>query len=177
MEPILINRCRMDEDVYRKSFARVLRGYSVVLYVGAAVMLICGVLYAVASKFTDLIMPLFFVLLAGAEIYLALTTASRTAKLNVRRLEELRGVTAFDTRVEFCDTEYLGYSEFVDEPNKISYENLKKVKEGDGVILLWTRTRQFLVLDRQRFQMGTEEDFWKLMNEKAPDAVPKNRRV
>ncbi len=176
MEPILINRCRMDEDVYRRSFAVALRHHNVILYVGAGVMLVCGLAYALASRFSDPIMPLLFLALAGIEIYLAVSTPAKTAKMNVRRLEELRGVNAFDTHVDFCDTEYLGYTEFTEEPNKISYESLKKVVEGDGVLLLWTRTRQFLVLDRSRFQLGTEEDFWKLMNEKAPHAVPRKHR-
>ena len=177
MEPILINRCRMDEEVYRKAFSRVLRHYSIILYIGAAFMIGCGILYALISNFTEWAMALLFLVLAGVEIYLALTTASRTAKLNVRRLEEVRGVTAFDTRVEFYDEEYHGCSEFVEEATKTPYSRLKKVMEGDGVLLLYTKSRQFFVLDCNRFQMGSEEDFWKLMNEKAPKAVPKKHRV
>ena len=176
MEPILINRCRMDEETYRKAFSRVLRNYQIILYIGAGIMTACGILYAVVSGFTEWGMALLFLVLAGVEIYLALTTASRTAKLNVRRLEEVRGVKAFDTWVEFYPEEYHGCSEYVDEPTKTPYDRLKKIMEGDGVLLLYTKTRQFFVLECNRFQMGTLEDFWKLMNEKAPHAVPAKHR-
>ena len=177
MEPILINRCRMDEDVYRRSFARTLKPHAIILYVGAAVMVICAVVYAIASRFTDVLVPLMFLVLAGAEIYLARSTPARTAKLNVARLEDARGVKAFDTWVEFYDDAFDAGSEFADEPTEIPYERLTKIKVGDGVLLLWTASRQFFVLERNRFQMGTEEDFWRLMNEKAPGAVPGKYRA
>ena len=175
-EPILINRCRMDEEIYTRAFTRTLRPHAILLYCGAAVMVICGLVYAIASRFTDVLVPLMFLVLAGAEIYLARSTPTRTAKLNVNRLEDARGVKAFDTWVEFHDTEFLAGSEFADDPTEVPYARLQQIKVGDGVLLLWTQGRQFYVLDRQRFQMGKEEDFWRLMNEKAPNAVPKKYR-
>ena len=34
-----------------------------------------------------------------------------------------------------------------------------------------------ILLDAGRFEDGTEADFWKLMNEKRPGAVPKERKA
>lgn len=33
------------------------------------------------------------------------------------------------------------------------------------------------MLDPERFEKGTEADFWRLMNEKCPRAVPKAKRT
>ena len=59
---------------------------------------------------------------------------------------------------------------------RLSYQNIGKILEDEPLILLKTRARQFYSLDRSRFGNGTEADFWRLMTEKCPNAVPKKHR-
>lgn len=50
------------------------------------------------------------------------------------------------------------------------YKKVKRLTESDRLIVITTKSRHAVPLDRQGFQNGTEEDFWRLIAEKAPKA-------
>ena len=47
---------------------------------------------------------------------------------------------------------------------------------GD-LILLSSQAKLIYTLDPARFENGTETDFWRLMSEKCPNAVPKEYKT
>lgn len=182
MEPKLINRYRFDADTLRASYRQVM-GPTRLLQLGiAALILAAAVRYTVlygslfSESVTLILMVLFLYLLAFFEAFRALTAVNRAVKNSLKRMEAAKGVTAYDVTLRFEDTEIVSESELSAEPQRQSYANIKKLRRGKTLIQLRTRSRLVYTLDPSRFENGTEEDFWRLMKEKCPQAVPKSRK-
>lgn len=50
------------------------------------------------------------------------------------------------------------------------YRKVKRLTESDRLIVITTRSRHLVPLDRQGFANGDEADFWRLITQKAPKA-------
>ena len=122
---------------------------------------------------------LFLVLLFGIavwEIWRALTAVDRAARKALRNIEQTKHVTAYDVTIRFCDREVIMESEISDGPRSLPYSGFKRLVRGKELILIRTESTLVYSLDPASFVKGTEADFWKLMNEKCPRAVPKALR-
>lgn len=176
MEPILINRCRMDETTLKTAFTLISRRSRIVLLAGAGLMLALAVLLTCLGNL-DL---LTFILYVGAGVYafLALRQPGRLTRLQIQRFEEAFQTDHLETWVELFADAYQSRRENAVEPSsRTQYAQIRRILEARGVIVLQTQARQFVILDAGRFEKGTEADFWKLMQEVCPTALPKSRRV
>ena len=106
-----------------------------------------------------------------------LTMVKRSAKQSIDRDEEKWHVRSFDTTIRFTDTAFIDKNDVGNDENHYDYAAVARLVPCKNLILLHTRARQFLMIDRTRFENGTEADFWRLMNEKCPKAVPKKYRA
>lgn len=175
MEPVLINRCRTDKTALQKAYAWTSRNTRRFLLICAAMMLLLAI-FLLCLKGLE---PLTVILLVGPVAYgiLAFTLPARFTKLQLRRMEEIFQADHADTTVEFHAEEIVNRRDGSDNSTRLRYTAIKTVAELPGLIILWTQGKQFILLDPTRFENGTEADFWKLMNEKCPQAVPKKYRA
>ena len=173
MEPVLTNHCRSDKTTLEKAFTwttrvrrRVLLGFALV-FLGLAIL---GRVLP-ASRLPILIPFLFAIVYT----VLAFLLVPRATRLQLRRMEETYQSDHVDATVVFHPEELASGRDGA-EPLSLRYGSLKAVKALPGLIVLLTKTRQFILLDPARFENGAEADFWKLMNEKCPQALPKKYR-
>ena len=110
-------------------------------------------------------------------LWYALTMVKRSVTRALDRSEEKWHVRGFDTTIRFTDTEFIDKDCVSADENRYDYAIVRRLVPYKHLILLHTKARQFLMLDRTRFENGTEDDFWRLMNEKCPKAVPKKYRT
>ena len=185
MEPepsVLTNRCRYDADTLRIAYRRNARRWFVaflalgILFFGTGIYEVLRYLkyrYELRLIWSPLIS------FAAAAYYLwkAFTFVNKAVKRSVQRLEETRQVSGFDNAYHFTETEILDAPDVSNDVKHISYSVVKRAVPYQRLILVFTQAKQFFTLDRTRFENGTEADFWRLMNEKCPDAVPKKYRV
>ena len=174
MEPVLTNRCVMDERTLRKTYARLFRRQLLIFYVGAGLILAFSLLLIVMQGGLS---PMSAFLGIAAVVYLCigLRMPKKQARLQVRRYEET-GLTAPEVAVRFEDEALIGRREGTDTDVSIAYYDLKSVLPAGDRTILWTLAKQFVVLDTARFENGTEADFWSLMREKCLTALPRSRR-
>ena len=174
MDNCLINRCRTDKTALQKAYTWTSRNTRRILLAGSAGILLAAILLISHSGLG----PVALILLVAPVAYLilAFTLPARFTKLQLRRMEETLQADRVDTTVEFHPEEIVNKREGSDNTTQLRYTAIKTVAAFSGLILLWTQGKQFILLDPARFENGTEADFWKLMNEKCPNAVPKKYR-
>lgn len=183
MEPVLINRYRFDEDSLRASYRQVLRPVQIIQLCLSVFLLGASIRYTLVLRelfAENLILPvmvLFLYLLAGLEAYRALTAVKRATKQALTQMETAKGVRAYDVILRFEKTELVTESELSPQPQHKSYDSFKKLRRGKELIVIRTRSRLVYALDPNRFENGSEADFWKLMNEVCPAAVPKQYKT
>ena len=181
MEPNLLNRCLLNKTTYRKGFTRILRPRFCYLLIVALVMLGFAVYYTIRFlPQKDLLLTVLTAVmygLAAAGAVLALTLPGRSAKLQIRRLKEQRQVTEYESLITFLPEEIIGQSSLSEDQLHLGYDSVKKLLPCKGLILLYTYSKMIYTLDPARFENGTEADFWRLMNEKCPKAVPRAKRT
>ena len=108
-------------------------------------------------------------------VYTNLGMPRRAAKAQVVRIREANdGRLRF--RFEFREEELLLRTPKDEESAAIALAGLKKLIQTKRLDLIFTNDKRMLLLDRSGFKNGSETDFWKLMNEKCPAAVPKKLR-
>ena len=183
MELVLFNRCKYNEEMVRRIYRRSMRLRRCVIWLAAVSLLGYAVYYTVsyheywpdAPKLAILNLVLYA--LAALYIFLGVTMARRAAKLYMRRLREQRKLDAYEGTIAFYPEEISSRYDIAQDPTHVGYENVKRILVDRGLILLRTKANVLLSLDAARFENGTEADFWKLMNEKCPKAVPRKYRV
>ena len=174
MEPTLTNRCRMDEASLKKAYTWTSRNQRRILLACSAAMVLLAIYLLWWKGLEHLTLILFAA--PVAYLILAFTLPARFTKLQLRRMEETLQADRVDTTVEFHPEEIVNKREGSDNTTQLRYTAIKTVAAFSGLILLWTQGKQFVLLDPARFENGTEADFWRLMNEKCPNAVPKKYR-
>ena len=173
--PVLTNRCRMDKTTLQKAYTWTARSQRRILLACSAALLLLAIFLLSRRGLEHLTLILFAAPVAYG--ILAFTMPARFTKLQLRRMEESFQADHLDTTVEFHPEEIVNKREGSDNTTQLRYTAIKTVAVLSGLILLWTQGKQFVLLDPARFENGTEADFWRLMNEKCPNAVPKKYRV
>ena len=180
--PVLINRYRLDEDCLRCSYRQAMKPIVAVQIALALAILGAAVWYTIryfqlfSASPKLLIMVLLLYLLGGFEIWRALNAVNKQVSRTLKRVEELKHVRAYNVTLRFEEAEIVAGTDLDDTTQRLHYESVKKLSRGDGLILLRTKARLIYTLDPAGFENGGEADFWKLMNEKCPQAVPKQYR-
>lgn len=177
---LLTNRCDYDETRLTAALGEMLQGrrrkQNTVLAVGAAMLLA----YCVIAwfKFRDGLYPVLgaaLLALAVLMVYLIRRLPARLAKKQAARLRETNGGPGFSALFRadgVCLRNAKGQ-----ESAAVPYSVLARVAEPSGQILLLTAQKQMILLDPDRFEGGTEADFWRLMNENCREALPAGRRA
>ena len=108
-------------------------------------------------------------------LYMVFLLPGKSAKAQVEKIRQKNGGIRFRTVFRPEGIGFLAPSG--QETTTVSYRTVDKVVTGRDLILLFTAEKQMLLLDPGRFENGTEADFWKLMNEYCPSAVPKTHKA
>ena len=179
MENWLTNTCEYDvahlTEAVRAQFRESQRTKNLVLGILAVGMLIfslCGLLIRGDDKyrFSVLLSAVMIVLL----VYTNLALPGKAAKSQAARIREANGGSRF--HFAFREEGLVLVPPSGEESAPIPCGSFSKLMQTQNLILIFTEEKKMLLLDRARFQHGTEADFWKLMGEKCPAALPKKRR-
>ncbi len=193
---VLTNRCRFDADTLRIAYRRNARRWCWIQYLCVAVIAAMAVRFTIrciqalptiilllkdrnsTAGSGVLLLVLTLAMYAAAIFYLvrALRAPEKGVRRRLQQLEETHHVSSFETINRLTAAEFLGEASISADLNRISYADVKRLVPCQRLILVYTQAKQFLILDRTRFENGTEADFWKLMSEKCPKAVPKKYR-
>ena len=181
MVPDLLNRCVLNKKTYRKGMTRMLRPRICLLLILTLVTLGLAFYYTIRflpqKDLTLNILAAIMYWLAAVLAASAMNLAPRAVKLQIRRLKETYQVSEYESLFTFLPKEILGQNSLSENRLHLSYDSVKKLLPCKGLILLCSRSKVVYTLDAARFENGTEADFWRLMSEKCPKAVPKKYRV
>lgn len=181
--PVLLNRCHFDRQTLLKSYKQLTRTFTLI-QVGIALLIL-----GLAIYYTVIYFPLFtrnpslpvmvalIYLLGGVELWRALRAAELSVNRTLRRTRERFGVEEYDVTLRFEERELVSESSLSVEPGRLAYADFVKLKRYPELITIRTAARTLCTLDPNCFENGTEADFWRLMNQKCPSAVPKDRRA
>ena len=178
MEAVLTNRSRFDADTLRTAGRRSFRPRFILLMC-LSILFLGGGIYSLLrykpyfqTSPRLLLSPVIFFLGSVYYFWQACTAVNRHVKRTIRRLEESRQVSGYDCVYRFTDTEMQAESSISSDLLRFPYSSVKRLVPYRNLILVYGHTKQYFMLNQDRFENGTDEDFWKLMNEKCPKAVP-----
>ena len=163
----------MDEAVLRRAYRLSGRSRILLMFAFAALWLVIGIVFILLWG----VSPIRILLLVLALLYvvLGLYAPVRNAKLQVRRLQELKGISSYENDTFFTETELTGRTSISQDITHLRYEDISFIRKSGSLILIQTKAKLFSLLDKDRFENGTEADFWKLLAEKRPDLrLPKH---
>ena len=182
MEPVLTNRCRFEAETFRTAYKRNFRKWFIPI-VGAGLLFVAGAVHEVVryrALFQDSMLvalgPVILLLCAAYLVWYAFATVPRSVKRTVQRLMETHRVSSYECVFRFTEAEICCESDIGGPSGQIPYSVIRRLVPYQNLILVYTQAKQYLMLERTRFEHGAEADFWKLMNEKCPDAVPRAKR-
>lgn len=174
----LTNRC----EINCKTLEEALRAFlkSPVYCVSDVLMgcLMIAMLVVVIRTDTSPMVIIPFVVCVAMILFRYLFLPKYSARIQMKPKAELVGTDSFPVENSFLDSEILirvvndGH---VNEELHVSYDKLLRVVETKNLIVLITKKRQTFSLDKNGFRNGTEEDFWRLIAEKCPEAKIKRR--
>ena len=169
---LLTNHCVMDEKTLRRVYGRIFRKNLMLFYLGAGLMAAFGLLMIVL---TGGVSPFSAFLLIAAAVYLGLgiRQPQKQAKRQIRSYEDDGSGSSPEVTVWFDDETFSARREGMEEQTDIPYDSVSAIFDMGSRIILWTREKQYVVLDTTRFENGTEDEFWKRMQKVCPEAMPK----
>lgn len=173
---LLANRCVMDERTLRRTYAQIFRR-TLYLFCGGAGLIAAFSLLLIVLQGGLSPLPAFLLAAAGIYLWVGLRMPGKQAKRQIRRYEESGSGDSPEVTVWFDEDGLCGSREGTENVTEIDYDSLASILPDGSRIVLWTEAKQFVVLDTARFENGSEDDFWRLMNEKCPAAVPKQYRA
>ena len=181
MEPILTNHALVDEAAVKKSMTRICRLRVCVLLLDALLMLGMALYFTIRGVFsshriTISVQTVLLYALAVVCVWLGVNLPRRFTRLAMRRMEEQYQAASYEADYAFFADSLTFRSTVHPNETRLAYANVKKLLICDDLILLLSQAKLIYTLDRTRFENGTEADFWRLMNEKCPSAVPKKYR-
>ena len=141
----------------------------------AALLVYSLVAWFLQRQSRNLIFAAISLLLLGLAGYVLFVLPGKAARNQAATIREKNGGLTF--RSCFREEEIGFIRPDGEESSRIPYRALDKIVRSPKLLLLFTADKQMLLLDPDRFTNGTEADFWKLMNEKRPSAVPADRRA
>lgn len=178
----LSNSCVIDrsvlteavDSVLRRPFFRVLRVLEPALIALCLGMLIWTL---ATKKGTGPAVLLGFVLLFVAVLYVwqFWIYPRRTVKQLLINQALSEGSTALPNRLYFTDANVANRRGSSRRVLHMGYDRIKRISETPRLIVLTTRRRHLIPLDKAGFENGTPEDLWKLMAHKAPNAKTERR--
>lgn len=171
----LMNTCVIDKAVLTEAMGaamrrfRVLRGVEL-LVIAAALGL---VIWAIAAKQagSTLVQALF--LLAAAVFFYTqqfLLYPRRAVKNQLLRQALDEGSTALENRLWFTEENVANRRGESDELRHMDYQKIKRVSETERLIVISTRSRSLIPLDKSGFENGGPEELFRLLKRKAPQA-------
>ena len=180
--PVLTNRCRVDEAKMRASARLTTRTQRALDFIFAALAIAAGVynvLRLLKTESTGFPKVLGTAVLFGLGIFLirdGITVADRAVRLSLERRRQQGIPEDLEITLRFCPSEIEKENSFTRQPASFPYDQIGSIqRSGDGLQML-LKSNVIYILDPARFENGTEADFWKLMNEKCPKAVPRAKR-
>lgn len=186
MEPILTNRAMVDEAAVKKGLVRTLRPRLWLFWVDAALLTVLGVFilfrlkiipYGLNPLDSQAVHALLPFGLAALCVWFGASMPERYTRLTMRRMTEQYQATSYEADYAFFADSFTFRTTVRPNGTQLAYSNVKKLELCDDLILLISTAKLIYTLDRARFENGTEADFWRLMNEKCPNAVPKAKRT
>lgn len=94
----------------------------------------------------------------------------RAVKNQLLRQAEDYGTLELENRLYFKEENVANRRGEAEELLHMPYEKLRSVREGERLIILITKRKNTVPLDKNGFENGTAEDFWRLIAVKAPKA-------
>lgn len=181
--PILTNEFELTEELLREAFQASFRTdwwiAPILLHFAAWVI---GVLMVSSDLINQSPLPvlllsvayLVFVIIWTIERFLL--RPGRQAKQHIQQDKEKYGIEKVIALARFEE----GRIDFTtkDAPQdhqQPSYEHVVRILQTEHLILLFTKGKMMYFLGSSGFQNGTEEDFWRLIAEKCPEAKRKRR--
>lgn len=182
MEPCLTGRFRLDEGPVRRAFTEQFRTtktlnlvFSVFcLGIGTYTLIRC--LRSGSFGFYQLFPTLFCFAAAGFLLYQAFLVLPRGIRRFLELIDRDIGSRDSDLIVRFYPDRFVTENSRLAEQTDRSYGDLTDVFRGKTTVTLVMKDRKSFSLELDRFENGTEADFWKLMCAVCPDAVPKKYR-
>lgn len=163
----LRNRCRVDEQVMRRAFYVQRRSYNAVML---AILIADAAVLLLLTQFTLSQSAITVLILIPVLAFLLWYMPRLSAKMRMRQIKELRGVDVFEVQADCTDEGLVLHDSVSQDCVCLRYETLKKVCVDGGLIVVMSKAKQLTWLDRDRFENGTAEDFWRLLAQKAPQA-------
>ena len=182
MEPCLTSRFRLDEGPVRRAFSEQFRTVRMLNLIFSAVCLGVGVYNLILRirsgnyGLPQLFPTIFCFVLVGFLLYQVFVTMPRNLKRFMERVDREIGSRDSDLIIRFYSDRFVTENSVLAEPTERSYEGLMTIMRGKTTATLVMTGRQSFSLELDRFENGTEADFWKLMNQVCPGAVPKKYR-
>ena len=102
--------------------------------------------------------------------------ADRAVRLSLERRKKQGVPDDLEVTLRFGPSEIGKENSFTREPAAFPYEQVVSIQRSRDGLQMLLRNNVIYILDPDRFEHGTEADFWRLMNEKSPKAVPKKYR-
>ena len=180
--PVLINHYHLDETSLRKSYKELTKTFVLIQLIISLALLGVAIYYTVryGKYFSEnkqiVLMVLLLYVLAGFEIWQALNSVNKAVRRTMKRIEETQHVREYDVTLRFEEKEIAVENSFNADSGRLLYSHIKKLKRCEDLIIIRTLARRAFTLDPTRFENGTEADFWRLMCEKCPDAVPADQK-
>ena len=183
MEPVLTNRCRVDEAKMRASARLSTRTQRYLDFIFAALASIAGI-YNLVRLVCDGTLRYSAVIgtvaLFGLGIFLAwdgFTAADRAVRLSLERRKQQGIPEDLEVTLRFGPSEMEKENSFTRQPVALPYDQIAGIQRSKEGFQMLLKNNVFYILDPDRFENGTEADFWRLMNEKCPKAVPRKYRT
>ena len=176
MEAILSNTCEYNEahltEALRVQSKEVQGRKNLFLYLAIGLLLaysLYGWLGLGDGQY--LIFCLLCLLMVGILAYLNLGLPRRTAKLQVLRIREKNGGLVFQSQFRPEGVAMLSPSGA--ENSLLPYSAFSKLVRTEHLLLLFTQDKQMILMDPARFDGGSEEDLFRLLEEKCPGVLPR----
>lgn len=179
-ERLLTNACDYNEahlaEAVRQQMRQTRRLQNLLLGVTLTVLLVYSLILWFKLHQTRYLFFSGAALLVGMFLlYMIFLLPGKSAKAQVEKIRQKTGGINFRTVFR---PEGIGFiNPAGQETTTVSYRTVDKVVPAKDLILLFTAEKQMILLDPGRFENGVEEDFWKLMNEYCPSAVPKAHKA
>ena len=169
----LQNRCLVDEALLRRAYRLSGRSRFLLMFALAALWLVIGIVFIVLWGVSAI--RILLIVLALLYVVLALYAPVRNAKLQVRRFQELKGISSYENNTFCTEAELAGRTSISQDVTHLRYEDISFIRTSGSLILIQTKAKLFSLLDKDRFENGTEADFWQLIMRKRPDLrIPKH---
>lgn len=182
METVLINRCRVDEAKMRASARFTTRTQRRLDFIFAALVFAGGiynVLRCVKAGSPGYSMIIGTVVLFGLGIFLirdGFTVAERAVRFSLEQRKKQGIPDDLEVTLRFGPSEIEKENSFTHEPASFPYDQVAGIQRSGDELQMLLKNNVCYILDPDRFENGAEADFWKLMNEKCPNAVPRKYR-